>query len=230
MKKPMTTESDAKPKSSGRKKAEGRVDNTRDKILDAAELLFGERTFDTVSLRDITQLADVTLALASYHFGTKDKLYAEVVERRADVLNQMRHERLAAVEADGALTTERIMDAFMFPLFEQTSSGQEGWQAYVQILAKLAQTNRWLDLLHSNFDETAELFLSKLEKTLPDVPRPILMRGFSIALVSMLQTVSRNRRLDSLSGGKVSADDLEAAYETLLKFVVRGLEGLSELA
>lgn len=230
MQKPTKIKSDAKPKSPGRKKADGRVDNTRDKILDAAELLFGERTFDTVSLRDITQLADVTLALASYHFGTKDKLYAEVVERRADVLNQMRRERLAAVETSGDLTTQSIMDAFMFPLFEQTSSGQEGWQAYVRILAKLAQTNRWLDLLHDNFDETAELFLRKLEKTLPEVPRPILMRGFSIALVSMLQTVSRNRRLDSLSGGKVSADDLEAAYETLLKFVVRGLEGLSELA
>lgn len=230
----MTVQSDNKANAKairrGRKKAEGRVDNTRDKILDAAEELFGERTFDTVSLRDITQLAGVTLALASYHFGTKDKLYAEIVERRADVLNQMRRERLAAVEAAGTLSTESIMDAFMFPLFEQTSSGQQGWQAYVQILAKLAQTNRWLDLLHKNFDETAELFLGKLNTTLPQVPRAILMRGFSIALVSMLQTVSKNRRLDSLSGGSVSADDLEAAYDTLLKFVVRGLEGLAELA
>lgn len=214
----------------GRKKSVGRQDNTRDKILDAAEVLFGERTFDTVSLRDITQLAEVTLALASYHFGTKDKLYAQVVERRADVLNQMRRERLAAMESSGALTTRSIMDAFMYPLFEQTSSGQAGWEAYVQILAKLAQTNRWLDLLHKNFDETAELFLSKLEGTLPNVPRPVLMRGFSIALVAMLQTVSKNRRLDSLSGGSVSADDLDAAFKTLLVFVVRGLEGLAELS
>jgi hypothetical protein len=41
--------------------------------------------------------------------------------------------------------------------------------------------------------------------------------------------VSKNRRIDALSGGTVSADDLDAAYETLLKFVVRGLEGLKEL-
>lgn len=203
-------------------------DNTRDKILDAAEVLFGERTFDTVSLRDITQKADVTLALASYHFGTKENLFAEIVGRRADILTQMRRERLAALEERGALTTEGIIDAFMYPLFEKMTSGEEGWEFYLLILAQLGQSNRWLHLLHENFDATAELFLSKLRQTLPDVPNPLLMRGFSMVLVSMLQTLSRNRRIDALSGGKVSADDFDDAYSALLRFVVRGLEGLSQ--
>ncbi|MFN3548469.1 MAG: TetR/AcrR family transcriptional regulator [Mesorhizobium sp.] len=201
-------------------------DNTRDKILDAAEILFGERTFDTVSLRDITQKADVTLALASYHFGTKERLFAEVVGRRADILNQMRRERLAAIEADGRLDTRSIIDAFMHPLFEQMASGSPGWESYLLILAQLGQTNRWLHLLHENFDETAELFLAKLETALPAVPKPLLMRGFSMVLVAMLQTLSRNRRVDALSGGAVSADDLDDAYAVLLRFVVKGLEGL----
>jgi AcrR family transcriptional regulator len=202
-------------------------DNTRDKILDAAETLFGERTFDTVSLRDITQKADVTLALASYHFGTKERLFAEVVGRRADILNQMRRRRLAAIEADGKLDTRSIVDAFMHPLFEQMASGSAGWESYLLILAQLGQTNRWLHLLHASFDETAELFLAKLEAALPTVPKPVLMRGFSMVLVSMLQTLSRNRRIDALSGGAVSADDLDAAYVVLLQFVVKGLGGLA---
>lgn len=205
-------------------------DSTRDKILDAAEALFGERTFDTVSLRDITQKADVTLALASYHFGTKEKLFAEVVGRRASILTQMRRERLAALEARGPLTTEGIIDAFMHPLFEQMRNGPEGWEPYLMILAQLGQTNRWLNLLHENFDETAEIFLSKLRATLPGLPDDLLMRGFSMTMVSMLQTLARNRRIDSLSGGAISADDLDAAYAALLKFSVRGFEGLSELA
>ena len=204
-------------------------DSTRDKILDAAEQLFGERTFDTVSLRDITQKADVTLALASYHFGTKDRLYAEIVVRRAAIMNDMRRKRLAALESKGGLTTEKILDAFMHPLFEQMTSGSEGWQSYLLILAKLAQSNERLHLLHENFDETASLFLTKLEETLPQLPRPVLMRGFSLALVAMLQTLSKNRRIDSLSEGAVSADDLNAAYPVLLRFSVKGLEGLAEL-
>lgn len=226
-----TREAGAPAQKAARKsRASKSPDNTRDKILDAAEQLFGERTFDTVSLRDITQRADVTLALASYHFGTKDRLFADIVARRALVLGELRRERLAALEAAGKLTTEGIIDAFFRPMFEKMTEGSKGWPAYLLILAQLGQSNRWLDLLHQNFDETAELFLGKLAGTLPDVPRPLLMRGFSLALVAMLQTLSKNRRLDALSGGKVSADDLSEAYDVLLKFSVRGLESLGELA
>jgi len=212
-----------------RKQERAGTDNTRDKILDAAEHLFGERTFDTVSLRDITQKADVTLALASYHFGTKERLYAEIVARRASILGEMRRARLANAEEKGSLTTESIIEAFMRPMFEQMTRGSDGWQSYLLILAQLGQTNRWLNLLHDNFDETAQLFLSKLEKTLPGLSKPVLLRGFSLSLVAMLQTLSKNRRLDALSGGKVSADDLQAAYKVLIKFTVKGLEGLAEL-
>jgi len=211
-----------------RSKQRASSDNTRDKILDAAEILFGERTFDTVSLRDITQKADVTLALASYHFGTKERLYAEVVGRRASVLCDMRRRRLVELEAGGRLTTETIMDAFMRPLFEQMTSGSLSWQSYLLILAQLGQSNRWLHLLHENFDGTAQQFLDHLKEQLPDVPEPILMRGFSMSLVSMLQVLSKNRRLDAMSSGRVSADDLDAAYAVLVRFVVSGLEGLSE--
>lgn len=224
----MTGKSGAAARPAAKRQQKQSTDNTRDKILDAAEALFGDRTFDTVSLRDITQQADVTLALASYHFGTKERLFAEVVGRRAHILNQMRRERLAAIEAEGRVDTRSIVDAFMHPLFEQMASGLPGWSSYLLILAQLGQTNRWLHLLHENFDDTAELFLSKLEAALPAVSRPLLMRGFSMVLVAMLQTLSRNRRLDALSGGAVTADDLDAAYDVLLQFVVKGLEGLGE--
>lgn len=220
----------ARVEGGGRRKSSGSGDNTRDKILDAAEALFGERTFDTVSLRDITQRADVTLALASYHFGTKDRLFADIVARRASILSDMRRKRLAALEAAGHPTTEAILDAFMRPLFEKMTQASEGWPSYLLILAQLGQSNRWLHLLRDNFDPTAELFLDKLAAALPDIPRGLLMRGFSLALIGMLQTLSRNRRLDSLSGGKVTADDLDEAYKVLLRFSVRGIEGLAGLA
>src|ERR1700722_14119029 len=57
---------------------------TRARILDAAELLFAERGFNGVALRDITEAAAVENALASYHFKTKDRLFTEVVLRRSE--------------------------------------------------------------------------------------------------------------------------------------------------
>ena len=199
---------------------------TRRRILDAAEALFGERTYDTVSLRDIAGRAKITLHLASYHFGTKEQLFGAVVARRAAVLSGLREERLAQLTAHGTPTPEAILNAFMHPLFEKMMSGSRGWRSYLLILTQLGQGNRWLEILHTNFDPTAELFLKRLAAALPDVPHTTLMRGFALALVAMLQTLSRNRRLDALSGGKLSADDLGEAYRVLLKFSVGGLESL----
>ena len=53
-----------------------RGDTTRLAILNAAERCFGEAGFDGVSLRTITEVAGVDLALANYHFGSKDNLLA----------------------------------------------------------------------------------------------------------------------------------------------------------
>ena len=199
---------------------------TRRKILDAAEALFGSRTYDTVSLRDIARRAKVTLHLASYHFGTKEQLFGAVVARRAAVLGELRQERLAQLAAHETLTLEAILDAFMRPLFEKMMGSSRGWRSYLLILTQLGHGNRWLEILHTNFDPTAELFLKKLAEALPDIPPTTLMRGFALTLVAMLETLSRNRRLDALSGGKISADDLAEAYRVLLQFCVGGLESL----
>ena len=67
---------------------------TKDKLMDAAEKLFARRGFHGTSLRDITAAAGVDLALVNYHFGSKKRLLAAVIERRGQMLNE---ERLRAI-------------------------------------------------------------------------------------------------------------------------------------
>ena len=50
--------------------------DTAERILAAAEELFSEHGYDGVSIRDITGLANVRLALAAYHFGTKEACWS----------------------------------------------------------------------------------------------------------------------------------------------------------
>ena len=52
--------------------------DTKLKILDVAEELFGERGLNRVSIRDITDQAKVNLAAINYHFGSKDRLFLQV--------------------------------------------------------------------------------------------------------------------------------------------------------
>lgn len=203
-------------------------DQTREKIINAAEILFGNQSFDTVSLRDITDAAGVTLALASYHFKTKENLFSAIVARRAEILNQTRRDRLTALDTSGNVSLESLLDAFMHPLFEQMQSDDEGWQAYLLLLAKLGAHERWLGHIRENFDETANLFVTRMRALLPDMGEEELMRGFSFILVLMLQTVSKNRRVDALSDGRYSSSDLDTSYRLLLKFCLAGLNALRD--
>jgi TetR/AcrR family transcriptional regulator, regulator of cefoperazone and chloramphenicol sensitivity len=54
-------------------------DDTRRKILQAAGRIFAERGFDAATIKQITDAAKVNVAAVNYHFGSKRKLYLEVL-------------------------------------------------------------------------------------------------------------------------------------------------------
>ncbi|MFV0383160.1 TetR/AcrR family transcriptional regulator [Paracoccus sp. (in: a-proteobacteria)] len=199
-------------------------DVTREKILNSAERLFGRRGFGLVSLRDITTDAGVTLALASYHFGTKENLFEQTVGRRASVMSALREERLAALQHPNV---EQILDAFMAPLFERARSKEPGWRDYFRLLARLGEDNQWLDLLETHFDRTARLFHQALMQAMPDADPGTVTRAFTMVLQVMLNTVSQHGRVDRLSTGAVKATNLAEAYPVLLRFATAGMESFS---
>lgn len=52
-------------------------------ILSAAEQLFAEKGFEGTTVRDIAHMAGVNLAMISYYFGSKEKLFEALVEYRS---------------------------------------------------------------------------------------------------------------------------------------------------
>lgn len=59
-----------------------RTQDKREDILDVAEKLFAEQGFEAISIREISKSADINIAMVSYYFGSKEKLYEEVVNRK----------------------------------------------------------------------------------------------------------------------------------------------------
>jgi len=88
--------------------------DTKTKILNAAEKLFGMNGFDGTSLRDITAEAQDNLAAVNYHFQSKDSLIDAIIERRIEPINRSRFEMLDA--AGPSPTVEKIVEAFLLPL------------------------------------------------------------------------------------------------------------------
>ena len=91
---------------------------TKDKILDAAERLFGEQGYSETSLRHIIADAGVNLAAIHYHFGSKEDLLLQLIRRRAEPINQARLDALERIEAeagDAPVALEKILEAFLAP-------------------------------------------------------------------------------------------------------------------
>jgi hypothetical protein len=151
------------------------------------------------------------------------------VARRADVLCKLRRARLAELTVPYA--PRDILDAFMGPLFEQIKTGaDDGWPAYIRVLARLGEDERWLDLLSQYFDEVAREFIAALRQSSPSTDPERLERAFLMTIQLMLVTVSRQKRLDRLTDSRASAADLETAYDSLLDFVSAGFDKLPSKA
>jgi TetR/AcrR family transcriptional regulator, regulator of cefoperazone and chloramphenicol sensitivity len=55
------------------------MDDTRQRLLQAATEIFAEKGYDAATVREICGRAQANLALVNYHFGDKMELYSEVL-------------------------------------------------------------------------------------------------------------------------------------------------------
>lgn len=95
--------------------------DTKTRILDAAERLFASKGVDGVSVRAILAEAGVNVALAHYHFGGREGLIGEVLRRRIEPLNERRLRLLEEAEACAPQRRpdlEKVLRAFFAPVIE----------------------------------------------------------------------------------------------------------------
>ena len=88
------------------------LSKTAQRILDAADELFGERGYDGASVRDIARRAGVKKALVFYHFGSKGALFEAVLER----FYRLHAEALEGAGQTGGSQAERLhalVDAYL---------------------------------------------------------------------------------------------------------------------
>ena len=99
--------------------------DTKTRILDAAEALFIDGGFDSLSMRQITTSASVNLAAVNYHFGSKDALIEAVLARQLDPLNDARNALLSTFEGQlgDRMTCEHVLIAMFLPAVRASRSG-----------------------------------------------------------------------------------------------------------
>jgi AcrR family transcriptional regulator len=77
---------------------------TRDRLIDAAGVIFAERGYRGATMREIADRSGANLAAAHYHFGSKQKLYRDVVRTHFERLER----RLAESGAIDSVAMARL--------------------------------------------------------------------------------------------------------------------------
>lgn len=209
-----------------------RAHSTRDRILDAAEELFSVRGFHGVSIRDITSAAGVQLALANYHFGSKQQLYSQVIERRGAVhAAQMQRylDDVLGAAPDGKASTERIVWAFCASIFERMIKGGEGWQRYIRLLAWAAespQRERFVAPMNRLFDPVLQNYLKALRRTHPRMSAADLYAGYYFLQGALVYVVAATGGIDRLSHGSLKSKDFKQLLPRLVEFSAAGFDRL----
>lgn len=148
--------------------------DTKQKILDTAEHLFGARGYDATSLRHIITEAGVNLAAIHYHFGSKEHLLGELITRRAGPVNEKRLALLDRVEADagaGPLVIESVLEAFLVPMSEAADRNPE----FVRLMGRMYAEGMMPAILQGHFQHVITRFVSAMRRALPELPEHELL-------------------------------------------------------
>lgn len=203
---------------------------TSERLLDAAELLFAKRGFHGVSVREITKAANADLSLVNYHFGTKRGLLSAVVERRGEILNRERLERLEKVVRDAGSAPpelEDVVDAFLDPVFERAVSEDPGWRNYFALVAYVNNSPEWGRVLMTrHFDPVVQKFIAAVGATLPDCEPREVFWAYHFLTGSLTHALAKTGRLDTLSGGLCRSDDLASVHARLARYAAAGFREL----
>ena len=209
-----------------------RGEQTRSRLLDAAESLFAAKGFHGVTVRAIARDADSDPALVAYYFGGKRELFDAVLLRRAEKLNQIRRAELDACMSnagpDGP-SVEAIIHAFIHPLMDRSANGGPGWKSYFALIGQVTNSPEWgVAIMSKYFDPIVRDFLEALKTALPDVSDEELFWSYHFLSGALVLTFADTGRIDALSGGLCKSSDLEAVTARMPEFIAAGFKRLAQ--
>jgi AcrR family transcriptional regulator len=170
---------------------------TRDRLVLAAERLFGERGIDNVSLREINRAAGQrNVAALHYHFGTREALLEAIFERRMAGINRRRVAMLDALEAEGPdIAIRAVVEAMVLPLAEQLDPAADGGN-YVRFLAQ-AISDPGVDvggLVRDKFDHGMVRTREMARRILADLPAAVVDERITFAGAHMVHALADRAR------------------------------------
>jgi len=199
----------------------------RERLLDTAEELFAKHGVDAVSLRQINAAAGVSPGVLHYHFGSREVLVHELVNRHMNQLMAERKILLEALQQKATLSVTDIMRALAGPLAALVLSGGERGARYVRFITRLyTDRSPVLGEISERYRETNSLYPELLRRALPNQSASERALRFSMANHSMLQVLSdmTTPEREWLDNALERVEDAQQ-LELLIDFMASGMSG-----
>lgn len=87
--------------------------------MESAETLFADKGFSGTSVRDIAETAGVNLAMISYYFGSKEKLFEAMFLHRSESFKLQLETMLQNKELEPMEKVENLIDQYILKLTSQ---------------------------------------------------------------------------------------------------------------
>lgn len=221
--KPATSRSNAK-------KAQQSLE-TRERLLDAAEELFANFGLYGVTVRNVSEHVGVDSALIPYYFGTKRGMFDAVFARRAETINAARMTAMDAYEATvgNDVTVEGAIAAFLSPILENDRHEDAGWRNFSALVALANNSKEWGgEMMSRYFDHVIHRLIELLQKAMPEAKLDDLYWSYQMFSGALMVIQASTGRIELLSNGKCSSDDVDAFSERLVDYTVAGFRAVCE--
>lgn len=142
---------------------------TREQIVDAAEILFAKNGYKGTSLRQITEHAGANVAAVNYHFGTKENLLIEILDRVVVPINARRIQLLDDFEDQGAPNIRQVLEAFLLPDIHTLKELRQRNPALPRFVARMYSENSALmqEIMGQQFEDIGHRFGKAIGTALP---------------------------------------------------------------
>lgn len=193
----------------------GPGNETREVILDAAEMLFAEHGVAAVSNRQVSEAAGQANHFAvGYHFGTKNDLILAIVQRHAPFVERRRQELVEEIK--GSSNLRDWLACLVRPTVDHLASlGKPSWFARFTAQVMTDPALRELVISQMITTPTMQTIILELERLWPSLPNDVRQeRGDMSRLLIVHICAERERALQA--GSATPRDTWEAAADGLI--------------
>jgi AcrR family transcriptional regulator len=203
---------------------------TKQEILNAAEVLFARSGYHATSMRAITENAGVNLALANYHFGSKEALLEAVIARRLSPVNESRVQRLKEIrgrsdERNMRPDLEEILRAYIEPVFSGGESGK-GWADFTNLIGRaFTEPDETVQkILLRHMKPVNQLMLDMLADALPGISGQEIFWRYQFVIGALGRAIRMNSGPGYGQLKKNFEAESRALIEMLVSFARAGME------